>query len=110
MPKSTWRPWAGAAFAALGGLLLLWSLGRPPAPPGPGPFDLTLAFAGQTLLRLPVSPEAMAALLWLRWLLVPLAPLLLGAFLLFLETPRGRRAEEKILGWIERVREWERRE
>lgn len=103
MPQTTWRPWAGAAFAALGGLLLLWSLGRPPAPPGPGPHSLRLSFAGSTLLDLPLSPEAVGAALWLRWLAVPLAPLLLGAFLLFLETPRGQRVERKLLEWIKRL-------
>ena len=103
MPKTTWRPWAGSAFAALGGLLLLWSLGRQPAPPGPGPFSLKLNFLGGSLLDLPLSPEAMAAALWLRWLAVPLAPLLMGAFLLFLETPRGQRVEERLLAWLKRL-------
>ena len=109
MPKTTWRPWAGLAFAALGGLLLLWSLGHKPGEPGPGPFSLKLSFAGGTLLDLPLSPEAMAAVLWLRWLAVPLAPLLLGAFLFYLETPGGRHLEEKLRAWAARAQEWEKK-
>lgn len=103
MPQTTWRPWAGLAFTLLGGLLLLWSLGRPPAPPGPGPHSLRLSLAGSALLDLALSPGAVAAALWLRWLAVPLAPLLLGAFLLFLGTPGGQRVERKLLEWIKHL-------
>jgi hypothetical protein len=44
----------------------------------------------------------MAAALWLRWLAVPLAPLVLGGFLLFLETPGGQRVEARLREWIKR--------
>lgn len=103
MTHTTWRTWAGLAFTLLGALLLLWSLGRRPESPGPGPHSLRLSLAGAALLDASVSPEAVAAALWLRWLAVPLAPLLLGAFLLFLETPGGQRVERKLLGWIKRL-------
>ncbi|MEK6711391.1 MAG: hypothetical protein AABZ64_12520, partial [Nitrospinota bacterium] len=92
-----------------GALLLLWSLNRRPEPPGPGPHELRLTLAGAPLLVLPASPEAVAAALWLRWLVLPLAPLLLGGFLLFLETPRGQRAEAKLLEWLKRREEREKK-
>jgi len=100
--KATWRAWTGLILALGGAAALAWSLAQPPALPAAEPYVFRLGFAGRPLLEAPVPPEAVAAALWLRRVGLPLLPLLVGAFFLFLETSPGKRLERRLLERWER--------
>lgn len=96
-----WRTRAGLALALLGCTLLAHQLLTAPEPasnmlPGGPAHYFDLHFMGKSILKIPASAGALAAVLRAKRFFIALLTLAGGAFLFFLDTPPGRRFAEFI--------------
>ncbi|MBT3350516.1 MAG: hypothetical protein HOC91_05440 [Nitrospinaceae bacterium] len=101
MEKAGWRTRAGFALAILGAALLAHQLLFPSGPasnalPGEPIQFFDLHFMGKSILKIPASAGALAAVLRAKRFFIALLTLAGGVFLFFLDTAAGRRFSELV--------------
>lgn len=106
MGREHWRSGAGVILAIVGAALLFLDIGLPagPALEKTG-YTFDLVFMGKSLLRIPLSAEAVAATLSLKRTGPGILLLALGGFFLYLDTPRGERLKRFLEKWWEEKKE-----